>query len=97
VLKTVATRNEGTEEVYGELERTFEHLKSEGILAERRKTVIRQHLVRLMKDDLWQQISVAWNLGEKLNEWVEEIVSGRVSPYGLLADARAQLKDRLEP
>ena len=97
VLKTVATRGEGIEEMHRELEQTFEFLAGEGILKQRRMQVARQHLVRLLKEEVWHQVSSVWNFEKKMDGWVERIVAGDVSPYGLLTDIRAQLQDHLKP
>jgi len=96
VMKTVATRGEGTQELYRELENTYDFLSSEGILTERRKKVVRQHLKKLMKEELWDRFSSVWKLDEKVDEWTEEVVKGIVSPYKLLNDVRAKLKDFLK-
>lgn len=91
VLTTVATKNEGIEELVNAIEAHYRHLQTSGELAGRRRDRLARHtrdvVDRAVSTFVWQERGGERVLGERL----DDLVAGRVSPYHVAATIVADL------
>jgi LAO/AO transport system kinase len=86
VLRTVAARDEGIDELVEALDRHFRYLERSGILRERRRARLRERVVEVVEDKTRRRL---WG-DAATNAWLEErlpaLEAGKATPFGI-ADA----------
>jgi LAO/AO transport system kinase len=86
VLKTVAAKDEGIEELVEALDRHFHYLERSGTLRERRRARLRERVVEVAEDRMRRRL---WSDSET-NDWLEArlpaLESGEATPFAV-ADA----------
>ncbi len=86
VLRTVAAKGEGIDELMAAIDRHFRYLETSGTLRERRRTRLRERVVEVAEDKLRRRL---WSDAET-NSWLEErlpeLEAGTSTPFGI-ADA----------
>ena len=80
IIKTIATRGKGIEELAIEIERHFNYLKETGKLQEKLKAQRKKELENIMQDMIREKIfsSIA---PEKWDKIIKEIIEGKKDPY----------------
>jgi LAO/AO transport system kinase len=90
VLRTVAAKGEGTEDVLGALDRHFAYLEGSGALRRRRRDRLRERVVevveRKVRERLWGDADTAAWLEERL----ETVESGAVTPFAVADELLAR-------
>lgn len=90
VLRAVAVKNEGMDEIVGTLDRHFDYLERTGRLRERRRERMVERVIevteRKMHRRLWKDISVT----DWLDARVDDLESGVVTPYAVADKLLAQ-------
>jgi LAO/AO transport system kinase len=86
VLRTVAAKDEGTDDLVGALDRHFRYLERSGRLRERRRARLRERVVEVVEEKsrrrLWGDAATnAW-----LEQRLPELETGQATPFGI-ADA----------
>jgi LAO/AO transport system kinase len=86
VLRTVAVKDEGIDELVAALDRHFRYLERSGRLRERRRARLRERVIEVVEDKtrrrLWSDATTnAW-----LEERLPELETGQATPFGI-ADA----------
>jgi len=84
VLETVASEGRGTEEVAEAADRHFRHLRESGELERRRREHLLEQARAVLVRRMERRAVAAWE--EWSGEFVEDLVSGRLTPYRV-ADA----------
>jgi LAO/AO transport system kinase len=86
VLRTVALKGEGIDELVQALDRHFRYLERSGTLRERRRSRLRERVVEVVEDKTRRRL---WG-DAATNAWLEErlpaLESGQATPFGI-ADA----------
>jgi LAO/AO transport system kinase len=86
VLRTVALKGEGIDELVQALDRHFRYLERSGTLRERRRSRLRERVVEVVEDKTRRRL---WS-DAATNAWLEErlpaLESGQATPFGI-ADA----------
>jgi LAO/AO transport system kinase len=86
VLRTVAAKDEGIDELVAALDRHFGYLERSGVLRERRRARLRERVVEVVEDKTRRRL---WS-DAATNSWLEErlpdLEAGRATPFGI-ADA----------
>jgi LAO/AO transport system kinase len=92
VLLTVAAKGEGVGELVAALDRHHEWLERSGQLADRRRRRLldrtREVVDRATRRWVWEETHAERVIGER----IDEVVDGRLSPYGLAAEVLDGLK-----
>ena len=83
VLRTVATEDEGTEELVTALEEHVEAMRTTGVLGQRRKERLIRHTRDVVDRSLRQRVWKASDGQQRIAENVDRVVSGAMSPYQL--------------
>jgi len=83
VLRTVATEDEGTEELVTALEEHVEAMRTTGVLGRRRKERLIRHTRDVVDRSLKQRVWKASDGQQRIEENVDRVVSGAMSPYQL--------------
>jgi len=83
VLRTVATEDEGTEELVTALEEHVEAMRTTGVLGRRRKERLIRHTRDVVDRSLRQRVWKASDGQQRIEENVDRVVSGAMSPYQL--------------
>ncbi len=83
VLRTVATEDEGTEELVTALEEHVEAMRTTGVLGQRRKERLIRHTRDVVDRSLRQRVWKASDGRQRIAENVDRVVSGAMSPYQL--------------
>jgi len=83
VLRTVATEDEGTEELVTALEEHVEAMRTTGVLGRRRKERLIRHTRDVVDRSLRQRVWKASDGQQRIAENVDRVVSGAMSPYQL--------------
>ena len=91
VVKAVASRGGGIDEVVAVIDAHQEHLAASGELERRRRDRVRAELTAVLRDRLWRRAER--DLAERMPAWTDRIASGEATPY---AAARALLATLLE-
>jgi LAO/AO transport system kinase len=86
VLRTVAAKGEGVDELIAALDRHFAYLEASGALRDRRLSRLRERVVEVVEDRVRRRL---WRDAET-NEWLDghlpALASGAETPFGV-ADA----------
>ena len=86
VLRTVAAKGEGTDEVVAALDRHFAYLEASGVLAERRRARLRERVVDVVEERVRTRL---WR-DARTNAWLDEqlpaLEAGTTNPFDV-ADA----------
>ncbi|MEP6763393.1 MAG: methylmalonyl Co-A mutase-associated GTPase MeaB [Gemmatimonadaceae bacterium] len=90
VLRTIAAKNEGIEELISALDRHFRYLVNSGDLRERRRRRLRERVMEIVEQQLKQRL---WNDAETL-AWIDAqlpaLESGDVAPFTIADQLRAR-------
>ena len=86
VLRTVAAKDEGIDELVGALDRHFRYLEESGTLRERRRTRLRDRVVEVVEARVRQRL---WT-DAATNQWLEarlpELEAGTATPFAIAND-----------
>jgi LAO/AO transport system kinase len=95
VLRSVAVKDEGTEELVEALDRHFRYLETSGTLQQRRRTRLRERVVEVVEDKVRRRL---WT-DAATNQWLEdrlpELESGSATPFAIADDLLARSADLL--
>jgi LAO/AO transport system kinase len=95
VLRSVAVKDEGTEELVEALDRHFRYLETSGTLQQRRRTRLRERVVEVVEDKVRRRL---WT-DAATNQWLEdrlpELESGTATPFAIADDLLARSADLL--
>ncbi len=83
MVQTVATEDEGTEELVNALEEHAEAMRATGVLHQRRKERLIRHTRDVVDRSLKQRVWKASDGQQRIAESVDQVVSGAMSPYQL--------------
>ncbi len=90
VLRTIAARNEGIDELIASLDRHYRYLVTSGGLRERRRRRLRERVMEIVEQQLRQRL---WHDAETL-AWLDAqlpaLESGEVAPFGIADALRAR-------
>jgi len=86
VLRTVAAKGEGIDELVAALDRHFTHLEASGELRERRRRRLRERVVEVVEQRVRQRLWRDDETARWLDERIPEMESGGATPFGV-ADA----------
>ncbi len=93
VLRTIAAKKEGIEELVDSFDRHFRYLEKSGELRSRRRLRLRERVMEVVEQQLRYKLWQDTETTDWLNTQIPDIESGRVSPF-LVADAlRARSAD----
>jgi LAO/AO transport system kinase len=81
VLKTVAQKNEGTEELVAALERHWNALELSGQLAQRRRARLRQRIIEIVEDRIRTRLWSNRGVTEFVESRLESVQSGARTPF----------------
>ena len=95
VLRTVAAKDEGIEEVVTALDRHFRYLEQSGTLRTRRRIRLRERVVEVVEDKVRRRL---WG-NAATNAWLEErlpeLENGTATPFAIADDLLARSADLL--
>ncbi len=95
VLRAVAAKDEGIEELAEALDRHFRYLEASGTLRERRRTRLRERVVEVVEDKARRRL---WS-DAATNQWLEErlpdLEAGTATPFAIADDLLARSADLL--
>ena len=86
VLKTVAARDEGIEELVEALDRHFRYLERSGMLRERRRQRLRERVVEVAEDRMRRRLWTDTETNDWLDARLPALESGEATPFAV-ADA----------
>jgi len=92
LLKTIATRGEGVDEV---LEAVGDHrlkLEKSGDIARHRKQVMRRHILHLLEEKVREQLIDPLLQSEDFKQILDQVVKRKADPYSTAEDLLARLK-----
>jgi len=92
VLKTAAAKGEGTEEAIDAVDGHWTFLASSGLLQERRRARLARHTREVVNRALSNLVWERWDGEAVLAAGLDDVVSGRLSPYRLARDIVADLQ-----
>ena len=81
VLKAIATRGEGIDEILGLLDQHFVQLQASGQLVQRRRRRVFESYARLTRDMLWREALEAVGGESSLDQSVQQILDHQTDPY----------------
>jgi LAO/AO transport system kinase len=93
VLRTVAAKAEGIDDVMGALERHAAYLQSSGTLAERRRKRLRDRVVEVVERTLQQRLWQDVGTNEWLTERIPALESGKTNPFAVAHELVARSGD----
>ncbi|MDH3291025.1 MAG: methylmalonyl Co-A mutase-associated GTPase MeaB [Gemmatimonadota bacterium] len=93
VLKTAAAKGEGTEAAIDAVDRHRAFLESTGLLQERRRARLAQHTREVVNRALSTLVWERWDGEAVLAAGLDDVVSGRLSPYRLARNIVADLQE----
>jgi LAO/AO transport system kinase len=86
VLRTVAAKDEGIDDLVGALDRHFSYLERSGRLRERRLARLRERVVEVVEDKARRRLWADADTNAWLEERLPELERGEATPFGI-ADA----------
>ena len=95
MLRTVATKNEGIDELVGALDRHFRYLEESGTLRERRRTRLRDRVVEVVEAKVRQRLWTDAATNQWLEERLPELEAGSATPFAIADDLLARSADLL--
>jgi LAO/AO transport system kinase len=93
VLRSVATKDEGTTEVAAALDRHFGYLETSGTLGQRRRARLRERVVDVVEGRVRTRL---WNdaaTNEWLNDQLGELEAGTTNPFDVADQLLARSGD----
>jgi LAO/AO transport system kinase len=93
VLRTVAAKAEGIDEVVAALDRHADYLQNSGTLAERRRKRLRDRVVEVVERTLHQRLWQDTGTNEWLTERIPALESGRTNPFAVAHELVARSGD----
>jgi LAO/AO transport system kinase len=93
VLKTAAAKGEGIDAAIAAVDRHRAFLESTGLLQERRRARLAQHTREVVNRALSTLVWERWDGEAVLAAGLDDVVSGRLSPYGLARNIVADLQE----
>ncbi len=95
VLRTVAVKDEGVDELVGALDRHFRYLEDSGALRARRRARLRERVVEVVEDKTRRRL---WG-DAATNQWLEDrlpdLETGAATPFAIADDLLARSVDLL--
>ena len=95
VLRTVAAKDEGIDELVGALDRHFRYLEESGTLRERRRTRLRDRVVEVVEAKVRQRLWTDAATNQWLEERLPELEAGSATPFAIADDLLARSADLL--
>jgi len=86
VLKTVAAKDEGTDDIVEALDRHFHYLERSGMLRERRRARLRERVVEVAEDRMRRRLWTDTETNDWLDARLTALESGEATPFAV-ADA----------
>ncbi len=84
VVRTIATKGEGIEELIDAIYKHFEYLKDRGILQAKRKERVRREITESIKEKLWNKYFLSSKWKDNIDQCVEKVISGEETPYSVV-------------
>ncbi|VUT25303.1 MAG: membrane ATPase/protein kinase [Candidatus Methanolliviera sp. GoM_oil] len=92
VLKTMALKNDGIEELLDEIERHWGYLKETGMLYERERERCKEDLIDLVTEKIRESVLEEIKSNGKLDMIVKKITSRKITPYAAADEILAGLE-----
>ena len=86
VLRTVAAKDEGIDELVGALDRHFRYLEESGTLRERRRTRLRDRVVEVVEAKVRERLWTDAATNQWLEERLPELEAGTTTPFAIAND-----------
>ena len=86
VLRTVAAKDEGIDELVGALDRHFRYLEDSGTLRERRRTRLRDRVVEVVEAKVRERLWTDAATNQWLEERLPELEAGTATPFAIAND-----------
>ncbi len=86
VVRTIATRGEGIEDLLSRINEHFQYLQERDIIEDKREDVIKRQLINLMEDSLREKIIQPIVNSEDFTEKVKAISELQVDPYSAVEE-----------
>ncbi len=84
VIRTVATRGEGIDELIEAIFRHYEYLKEKGILARKRRERIKREITESIKEKLWNKYFMSSRWRDLIDRCVDNVISGKETPFSVV-------------
>ena len=84
MVRTIATKGEGMNELIEAIYRHYEYLKNRGILQAKRKDRVRREITETIKERLWRKYFLSSKWKDSIDRCVEKVVSGEETPYSMV-------------
>ena len=84
VVLTSALEGTGIDELLGRIDEHRDYLERNGLIAEKRKLILRSRVRNAFMDRMERKVLDHSNMRRILDERMEEVYEGRLSPYELV-------------
>ena len=84
VIRTVATKGEGIDELIESIFKHYRFLKEKGILARKRRERIRREITESIKEKLWGKYFLSSRWRDNIEKCVDKVISGEETPYSVV-------------
>ncbi len=81
VIRTIATRGEGIDELIEAIFKHYNYLKEKGILAQKRRERVKREITESIKEKLWNKYFLSSRWKDLIDRCVDNVVSGKETPY----------------
>jgi LAO/AO transport system kinase len=93
VLRSVAAKSEGTDDVIGALDRHAEYLGTSGLLADRRRKRLKDRVVEIVDRTVHDRVWKDEGTNDWLMERIPELETGATNPFAVALDLIARSGD----
>ncbi len=84
LVKTSALYKKGISDLITQIENHFTYLKENNLFLKKQKLQLKEHLFNLLKSEITRKLVQDFGQNRELDEQIEEILSGKSSPYQLV-------------
>ena len=84
LIKTSALYNKGISDLIIQVENHYTYLKENDLFVKKQESQLQEHLFNLLKSEITRKLLHDFSKNRQLDEQIEEILSGKSSPYQLV-------------
>ncbi len=84
VIRTIATRGEGIDDLIDAIFKHYEFLKEKGILAQKRRERVKREITESIKEKLWGKYFLSSHWKDSIERCVDKVISGEETPYSVV-------------
>ena len=96
IIKTIATENKGTAELFQAIQGHAKHLKESGALETKKRTNLKHRIQDILESALYQRVKDKFSIYKTLEQVLEDIISGNKDIYSAAAEILQPIFNKIE-